>query len=542
MKNSTNKFRMSFILICTSILISSIAQAQSGIYFAGSSCGLGNTGSGCTGVGTYCLGISNSGYNNSAFGSYALMYNSTGYSNTAIGSLSMGINLSGYSNTAIGFYSLRNNTTGNQNCAFGDSALYSNNRSGNSAFGSSALKRNTIGDDNNAFGYRSLYSNDSGSANSAFGSYALFANTKGYQNCAFGTYVLDNNTSGYNNSAFGFNTLTSNTNGYSNAAMGDYAMDHNTTGYFNTGIGSNALHLSTNANNSVGIGYLAGGTQAKYIKCTFIGATADATLTNLNNATAIGYGAKVNGSNKVRVGNTAVTSIGGQVGWTTLSDLRLKENIQDSKLGLNFILNLNPVTYNYKDEEQKGILYTGLIAQEVDAAAKKEGVEFSGVDKNGEYWGIRYGDLTVPLIKGMQEMNESSKVQVSKVQELEKNNAEQQSEINELRNTITQLQQCIESLCTNQQKINLNDDANNSTQLSLSPNPTSDVVKIKVTSTDKKSLVVKIMDASGKLIISYIADGNSVFEFNTTTLSKGTYLVQMFNQNELIQTEKLIVQ
>jgi hypothetical protein len=68
-------------------------------------------------------------------------------------------------------------------------------------------------------------------------------------------------------------------------------------------------------------------------------------------------------------------------------------------------LNLKPVTYNYKDTAQRGILYTGLIAQEVDAAAKKEGVEFSGVDKNGEYWGIRYGDLTVPLINECRNSN-----------------------------------------------------------------------------------------------------------------------------------------
>ncbi|MBL0051486.1 MAG: tail fiber domain-containing protein [Bacteroidetes bacterium] len=164
------------------------------------------------------------------------------------------------------------------------------------------------------------------------------------------------------------------------------------------------------------LGKDAGALRAVYNKCTFVGATADASVTGKTNATAIGYGASVNASNKVRVGNTAVTSIGGQVGWTTVSDIRLKENINDSKLGLNFILNLHPVTYNYKDEEQRDILYTGLIAQEVDAAAKKEGVDFSGVDRNGEYWGIRYGDLTVPLVKGMQELNEELKMKNEKLE------------------------------------------------------------------------------------------------------------------------------
>lgn len=117
------------------------------------------------------------------------------------------------------------------------------------------------------------------------------------------------------------------------------------------------------------------------------------------------------------VGNTLVTSIGGQVGWTTFSDRRLKTNINKSKLGLNFILSLNPVNYEYKAAGQKGIIYTGLIAQEVDESAKKEGEAFSGVDKNGEFWGIRYGELTVPLIKAVQELEDKYSSVIEKLTE-----------------------------------------------------------------------------------------------------------------------------
>ena len=126
---------------------------------------------------------------------------------------------------------------------------------------------------------------------------------------------------------------------------------------------------------------------------------------------ALGFGTTVDASNKVVVGNTSVTSIGGQVGWTTYSDKRLKQNIEKSNLGLDFVMALNPVTYEYIAEGQKGIRYTGLIAQEVDAAAKGA---FSGVDKNGEYMGIRYAELTVPLVSAVQELkaeNETLKQQ-----------------------------------------------------------------------------------------------------------------------------------
>ena len=48
------------------------------------------------------------------------------------------------------------------------------------------------------------------------------------------------------------------------------------------------------------------------------------------------------------VGNANVNSIGGQVGWTTLSDGRFKKNIRNDEVkGLDFIIGLQPVTYNY---------------------------------------------------------------------------------------------------------------------------------------------------------------------------------------------------
>ena len=39
----------------------------------------------------------------------------------------------------------------------------------------------------------------------------------------------------------------------------------------------------------------------------------------------------VDASNKIRIGNTYVTSIGGQVGWTIFSDSRVKKNIKENR-------------------------------------------------------------------------------------------------------------------------------------------------------------------------------------------------------------------
>ncbi|MGO8056498.1 tail fiber domain-containing protein, partial [Rhizobium leguminosarum] len=73
-----------------------------------------------------------------------------------------------------------------------------------------------------------------------------------------------------------------------------------------------------------------------------------------SNHTAIGYyaGWVVGNSNEIEVGNTSVAFIGGQVGWSSWSDKRIKDNIQNNVPGLSFITKLNPVTYKLNIHRQ----------------------------------------------------------------------------------------------------------------------------------------------------------------------------------------------
>jgi hypothetical protein len=129
----------------------------------------------------------------------------------------------------------------------------------------------------------------------------------------------------------------------------------------------------------------------------------------------------VDADNKVRIGNSSVGSIGGNVGWTNFSDGRIKNNIKENVPGLAFINLLKPVTYNFnlaKEYELMGqkdsmqweskndiekINFTGFVAQDVEAAAKKINYDFSGVDKTGKIMGLRYSEFVVPLVKAVQE-------------------------------------------------------------------------------------------------------------------------------------------
>ena len=152
----------------------------------------------------------------------------------------------------------------------------------------------------------------------------------------------------------------------------------------------------------------------------------------------------------VRVGNGFVTSVGGQVGWTTLSDGRFKENVEANVPGLAFIAKLRPVSYRvnrravndftgvserkttgadqHKAEEPPlsgpplSETTTGFIAQEVEKAAAELGFDFSGVDKpknDRDFYGLRYAEFTVPLVKAVQEQQAIIEAQSARIDALQ---------------------------------------------------------------------------------------------------------------------------
>jgi hypothetical protein len=254
----------------------------------------------------------------------------------------------------------------------------------------------------------------------------MFNNSTGNGNTASGDSALYNNTSGAVNTALGFQAMLSNTNGFGNTTIGTVSMGANTTGSVNTAVGYGALSINTAGSNNTAIGY-----------------AADVSAGSLSNATAIGANAIVNASNKIRLGNSAVTVIEGQVPFTSPSDGRFKFNIRDDVKGLDFILKLHPVTYQFdvkrfdnftqagtistdpKNDnivlnaayiEATAIRRTGFIAQEVEKAAFASGYNFSGIviPKNKkDHYSLSYESFVVPLVKAVQEqqtmINEQSR-------------------------------------------------------------------------------------------------------------------------------------
>ena len=116
---------------------------------------------------------------------------------------------------------------------------------------------------------------------------------------------------------------------------------------------------------------------------------------------ALGNGTYTTADNQVRIGNTSVNWIGGQVGWSTYSDSRLKTDIEDYSHGLDLILKLRPVEFKVKDDATQKI-HSGFIAQEVE----KTGVPFYGLNKpasDKDFYSLSYSEFVVPLVKSVQE-------------------------------------------------------------------------------------------------------------------------------------------
>lgn len=88
---------------------------------------------------------------------------------------------------------------------------------------------------------------------------------------------------------------------------------------------------------------------------------------------------------------------------THASDIRLKENINDYYLGLDFIARQRPVGFNFKNKPE--VLEHGLIAQEVKSVMDDLDVDFSGWYKRADDMQVlNYQKFVIPLINAVKEL------------------------------------------------------------------------------------------------------------------------------------------
>jgi hypothetical protein len=335
-------------------------------------------------------------------------------------------NFIGTTNSSALNFKVNNVTSGiidgsGNNTALGYEALLSNTKFGNTAIGYQALRDNNSVNYCTAVGFRAL------TANNAYG------------NSAFGGSALPKNTTGTYNTALGSNALQDNVSGSYNVGVGVMSLLAQTTGNNNVAVGYGAL-LVNNGNDNTAIGYSSGPVTAAY-----------------SNTTSLGSGAVPTASNSVRIGNSAVTSIGGYAGWTNLSDIRFKKDIAPQVHGLDLIMKLQPIVYHldveklnaftYGDKaaallqnesfkggarKKEAILYSGFSAQQVEEAAVSIGYDFSAVhrpENDKDHYTLDYSAFVVPLVRSVQQ-------QQQQIEQLKKSQEAALHEIEQLRSEI----------------------------------------------------------------------------------------------------------
>ena len=318
----------------------------------------------------------------------------------------------------------------------------------NTAIGVKALNANTTGYQNTAIGYQSLSSNTTGYGNTGIGYMPIKTNVSGFNNTAVGWATLYNNYGGYGNDAFGYKALYANTYGDYNSSLGLQSLMANTTGNYNTAAGVSALYSNTTGNGNAAVGHYTLGPSSSSSYSTAIGYYAIGNSGNFGYATGLGAYAYPSASYQMRIGSTNITSIRGQVGWTSTSDARVKENIKENVPGLSFVTKLRPVTYTINTKKQdefliqnqsdsmkiklmlpeseyeasSRIIRTGFVAQEVEKVAKELDFDFDGVDapqNENSLYGIRYAEFVVPLVKAIQEQQAIIENLIKQIEELE---------------------------------------------------------------------------------------------------------------------------
>jgi hypothetical protein len=320
----------------------------------------------------------------------------------------------------------------------------------NTSHGAFALGSISTGSHNTAIGYGALLSTNTGSYNTAIGGFSNFENISGTKNIGLGNYTNYLNSAGSYNIAIGVSALYNN-GADANIAIGNEAMYYNSGGTGNVAIGNATLQKTTNSGYNTVIGNGAGSLSDMGWNNIIIGANSYFGFEDGDyNTILIGTNLVTGASNIARIGNSFTQSIGGVVGWTTLSDGRFKKSVRENVKGLDFIMRLRPVTYHLDmvsiqnklvskrpvkqnvametamakaQSEQEAKLYSGFIAQEVEKAAQDAGYDFSGVDRpknDHDYYGLRYDELIVPLIKAVQEQQQIIQKLQKRIDELEK--------------------------------------------------------------------------------------------------------------------------
>lgn len=261
----------------------------------------------------------------------------------------------------------------------------------------------------------------------------------------------------------------------------------------------------------------------------------------------VGIGTQTPGY-KLEVIGTAGKTGGGE--WAVSSDRRLKKNVNKYGKGLESVLSINPVTFEYNGKgntKSTGDVFVGVVAQEfqkVDPSAvnpvlMKKTEEIVDYDEFGD------AQLKTKIL----EQGEYLTVDASNIKYMLVNAVkEQQVIIDEQDSRIAKLEDMVQSLLALNLDNNSEITLENALVGSLSqnaPNPFNGATSINyVIPQDAKAAKINIYDMNGQLLrketITHL--GNGTLKVNADNIPSGTYTYNLVVDGKVIGTNKMILQ
>ena len=310
-------------------------------------------------------------------------------------------------NVALGSSVLQNLEQGS------NAAGFNGNDGGNFAALQGAMQTVVSGSENIAIGYRALYgggTNKDGGMRQIFLGYTAGLNSDGgRENVAIG-FEAGYSVQGRQNGLLGYQAGKAITTGDANVHIGNAAGSNLQTGNYNVFIGASQASATD---------------------------IADEIVIAAGNGNVTGAGTET-----IRIGvdsDHITNDFGENATWTHSSDKRIKKDIEDNTLGLEFINKLKTRTFKKKAPSEYPTEFDGYDA-EVTERKNPNRKHYGFVAQEVKEVMDSVGHSEFPVWKensdGMQELGETELITplIKAVQELTKKVEEQQKEINKLRN------------------------------------------------------------------------------------------------------------
>ncbi|MFN8254306.1 MAG: tail fiber domain-containing protein [Bacteroidales bacterium] len=419
--------------------------------------------------------------------------NSTGTNNTFLGYQAGYLNTIGADNVFIGQSAGYSNISGSNNSFLGYNAGYSNsNGTYNAFFGDGAGYLNTSGNYNTLIGYHAGYNTGASGYNTAVG-YESGLSLTSWQGGVFVGFEAGRMITGRGNTALGASSGNYATSGEYNVFIGSLAGGRNDQQSLNGGsrnvfVGRQAGYFFGDGNDNVAIGYLAGsnntgsgniliGTSAGSGVVTNNSLYIDNSSTstpliygdfslrrlsfngnvgvNRNSYSNVSLAVSPNGLNYgiyVDAGSTLYAALfNGDIrvnSTTYTSDIRYKTNIEDFKNGLEKVLQIQGVMFDWNKSKypKNGFSDTrqiGFIAQNIEKVLP----ELVEEDAEGMK-SVDYSKITVVLVEAVKEQQNQIESMVSenaklnlRVKELENQNNQLSAEISKLKELKSEIEE-----------------------------------------------------------------------------------------------------